>query len=240
MIVDKLRQYKSLTPSLPCRIRFRWWLMIGVAASGLLLLPIPSATAEEVQYRESTGEKTSVFVWTLEKNEHFDVTVHREKTRFVNRCEADGDTLKWKYRTESADIQAERHGDVIAVRGTFQGDFLQERYPVDAAPWYQPLSYSLRPFLRSEQKQVRFWTIRLDKLAPVKLKAAKKGTEHIDTPAGRFEADRIEVRLDGMLSFAWHGTYWYRKSDGLFLKYTGVNGLPGTPRTVIEVLEIRS
>lgn len=211
-----------------------------LAAAALLLGWAAPASAGDVRYRETVGEDTVYFTWRSETAEDILVTVHREAARFVNRLTADGDTLAWGYRSEGIEVQAERLDNQLRIWGRVDDTLLQERYPIDADPWYQPLSYSLRGFLQSDRQHVRFWTIRLDELEPVKLKAAKIGTETIETPAGRFEARKVEVRLDGWLSFAWHGIYWYRKSDGLFLKYRGVNGLPGTPPTVIELMEIGS
>ena len=211
-----------------------------LAAAALILTWAPPAAAGEFRYRETVGADTVYFTWRLEAAEDTLVTVHREAARFFNRLSANGNTLAWGYRSEDIDVQAERLDNQVRIWGRGDDAVLQERYAVDADPWYQPLSYSLRGFLQSEQQQVRFWTIRLDELEPVKLKAAKMGTETVETPAGRFEARKVEIRLDSWLSFAWHGTYWYRKSDGLFLKYSGVNGLPGTPPTVIELMEIGS
>ncbi len=49
-------------------------------------------------------------------------------------------------------------------------------------------------------------------------------------------AQRVRLCAEGFRSLLWHGTYWYRKSDKLFLMYRSVQGSPGTPETVVELI----
>jgi hypothetical protein len=37
------------------------------------------------------------------------------------------------------------------------------------------------------------------------------------------------------LSFVWHGSYWFRKSDAVFLQYAGGHLLSGPDDTVIRI-----
>lgn len=51
------------------------------------------------------------------------------------------------------------------------------------------------------------------------------------------EAMRVRVSPWGLLSLFWSSLYWFRPSDGAFLRYEAVRGLPGTPKTVVELIE---
>ena len=47
---------------------------------------------------------------------------------------------------------------------------------------------------------------------------------------------RIRVSPVGILHFIWSALYWFRPTDARFLRYEAVRGLPGTPRTVVELM----
>lgn len=63
----------------------------------------------------------------------------------------------------------------------------------------------------------------------------KKGEEEILINGKKTTTQKIEVHAKGFYSHFWHGTYWYRKSEKLFLMYRSVHGLPGTAETVVEL-----
>lgn len=48
-------------------------------------------------------------------------------------------------------------------------------------------------------------------------------------------ARRVMLRLAGWRSILWSGSYWFRESDGTYLKYEGANGPPGKAKTVVEL-----
>jgi hypothetical protein len=132
-------------------------------------------------------------------------------------------------------VVASRHHDRLQVRQATGGDNRTDEHQIDGLPWYQPLSLSLRSFLQSPDDLVSFWSIRQDTLEPVKLTAHKTAVESLSLGDEPRDAFKIIVRPAGLLAPFWRGTYWYDRSNGLFLQYRGVNGLPGTPETVIRI-----
>lgn len=68
------------------------------------------------------------------------------------------------------------------------------------------------------------------------MKAVKDGIEKIRVGDSLIESDEIKVSPNGLAGYLWCGKYWYRVSDGLFLKYKGTKGLPGTPESIVELL----
>jgi hypothetical protein len=196
---------------------------------------IPSGS---YSYRETIGEVTTYFYWQLEEQEQQRiVTVHEKKKSFVNLCLADGATWRWQLKDtdNNHDIIAERQGDELKISGIRYGEVYEETVELDERPWFQPLSYSLRDFLGSEEESMSFWTIRTDTLEATTLQVKKEGEEEISVNGKKIMAQRVELRAEGFFSHFWHGTYWFRKSDKLFLMYRSVHGSPGKPETVVEL-----
>jgi hypothetical protein len=67
------------------------------------------------------------------------------------------------------------------------------------------------------------------------MRAKKIRTEKILVQEREVETQNIRVKLTGFKAIFWHSDYWFRRSDGLFLKYRGVEGPPGTPETVMTL-----
>lgn len=107
---------------------------------------------------------------------------------------------------------------------------------IDAAPWYQPLSFALRAMLNADQFAATFWMIRPDTLTPVKLTAEKQQVEPLNIEGHSVDARRVRVSVAGWASMLWHSHYWFRADDHLFVQYRGVNGPPGIPETVVRLV----
>jgi len=136
---------------------------------------------------------------------------------------------------DNVEVRAQRDGRILVVQGHRHGKPFQNRFPIDEAPWFQPISYALQPFAHSNRKVLRFWLIRTDNFKPVKLKAVRSDTEGIFIDGRCYFSNRIDVSPNGPLSFVWHGSYWFRQSDGVFLQYAGEHLLSGPEDTVIRI-----
>ena len=213
------------------------WMAVWIAVGGL-----PSAAAETSRpaiehytYVETTGSHVIPIEYVIERGEQVVINVERANEHFYNRCETSGATVEWHYRGDNVEMRAQRDGRILMVQGHRQGKPFQKRHPIDEAPWFQPLSYALQPFVQSDRKALRFWLIRTDNFEPVKLKAVRSGTEKIFVDGRNYSSSRIDVSPSGPLSFVWHGSYWFRRSDGVFLQYTGGHLLSGPEDTVIRI-----
>ncbi|MEE4242353.1 MAG: hypothetical protein V2I36_12870 [Desulfopila sp.] len=193
-------------------------------------------------YLEKVGDTVVPFAWQAEKTtEGIVIKVEEEGKTFFNLCRPDGSTLKWQFRAEGKhDIIAERIDNTIAIQGTRFGEPIADTVQIDDRPWYQPLSFSLGNFLTSTEEKTSFWVIRADKIDVVALTAEKVGEETLLVGEKEFLTHKIEVRAEGFYAKLWHATYWYRKSDNLFIRYQSVHGLPGTDATIVEILPASS
>ena len=154
---------------------------------------------------------------------------------FLNVCDRSGATHTWEMHSPDTDLCGRRTGNAIRLEGVVAGKHVKKQFSVDGLPWYQPLTYCLRALVTSGRRETAFWMIRLDTFRPVKLKAVKKDVQQLIIDGTHVEAQRVRVCPVGILSPFWHGDYWYRLSDGLFLKYHGRNGPPGSDTTTIRM-----
>jgi hypothetical protein len=220
--------------------RIRWvspWIAVCVALgnfTGAVAETGRPVTARH-SYLETTGSHTIPIEYAIESGDQVVIRVQRADENFYNRCEPSGATIEWHYRGEDADVHAHRDGRILVVQGHRQGKPFQKRHSIDEAPWFQPLSYALQPYLQSERQTLRFWLIRADNFEPVKLKAVHSGTEEIFIDGQLYSSSRIDVSPSGPLSFVWRGSYWFRQSDAVFLQYAGGHLLSGPEDTVIRI-----
>jgi hypothetical protein len=217
-------------------------LVQSIACCLLIAAVSPPLAADAPQaswlYRETTGREVKEFEWRRSFRAGQEViSVHEENGTFVNRCDRSGRTLSWEFRQgEATNIDVVRSDNELRISGSFKDRRIDYTRTIDDRPWYQPLSFSLRFFLESGLPETSFWTIRADTLDVVTMRAHKLGIEEIDVAGGRTPAFKVEIRRDGLLSSFWHGTFWFRKDDLQFVRYTGVHGPPGTSETVVQLL----
>lgn len=201
-------------------------------------MPLAAATARTAWlYQENTGWQVKKFQWQHASFADREViTVHEENGVFVNHCDRTGRTLSWQFRQgESTDIEAVRRGNELKITGTMEGRRIDSTHTLDERPWYQPLSFSLRFFLAAGVSETSFWTIRSDTLDVVTMQAKRQGADEVEIAGQSVPALKVEIRRAGLFSSLWHGTFWFREADGLFVRYQGVHGPPGTSETVVQL-----
>jgi hypothetical protein len=115
---------------------------------------------------------------------------------------------------------------------------------IDDNPWYQMLEMS-KEFVASDKDPGKFWIVsdqmgevtKESGFSAIKMNAKNKGTEMITHQGQEVEATKIVVRVAGPKGAFWKAEYWYRPSDGVMLRYESVRGRPGTPKTIITLVE---
>lgn len=221
-------------------------IIIAALAAPLLFYNPVSAQIDSVtevtegifEYHEIVGEERNQFNWEVEqKDEQVIISVSDADKSFYNVCTEDGATLEWRIEEKGVhDITVTRKGDTLHLSGIRFGEEYNKEVSIDERPWYQPLSFSLRSFLSSDEQKTSFWVVRADKIDVMALTAEKVGEEDIIFNGEAMPSQKVEIRAEGFRSSFWHGTYWYRISDNLFLRYESVHGLPGTATTIVELV----
>ena len=204
----------------------------------MLFLAAASSASQIFRYREQTGDDSFTFLWRADQGrKEVIVTQNQGDETYSSVCAPDGTTLSWHYiRQPDTDVRAERMSDQIHLSGRFAGKDLDKSQSIDTRPWFQPLSFSLQRMVARDQKTAIFWTIRPDTLEVVAMKAEQTGREEITIGRETQTADKVVIRLDGLMSALWQAEYWFRPSDNLFVQYKGTHGLPGTAETSINLI----
>lgn len=199
-------------------------------------------TGETLYFREQTGDEV-VYLESSEEPAGSGLLLRSESDRGdVHEVRVDGDlhTRQWHYvsRENRIDYIARLRGDEIVIEGMNEGEAVDERRELrDDDPWIQSIEKSLEAFVLSDNDRMEFWTIQPDNLSLRKLLARRSGPETIEVDGESVEAWRVRISLPGVGSVFWGAKYWYRTSDGQFVRYEGTRGPPGTPETVVEKID---
>jgi hypothetical protein len=147
--------------------------------------------------------------------------------------------LTWAFENprENTKVTASREENKIFLKGQGKGKPIEKTFKINKLPWNQTFNIGLERFALSPEKSMIFWSIGTRGPGNMKItrfKVKKKGIETITINGKEVEAVYITISLTGLLSIFWTGKYWYRKSDGVFLRYKGKNG-PGTGVSIMEL-----
>ena len=218
------------------KLREFFWLVV---TSHLLCGGLADAvtTNQSYLYQERNGVKVKEFLWNRSSSTQEElVMVNEENATLVNHCDLSGQTLAWHFQQGALiDIHARREGNLLKLTGILRGEKVERTEPLDDRPWYQPLSFSLRGFLDSTDLKRSFWMIRSDNLELVSIQAEKMGIEEVLVLGRKVQAQKVEIRKEGLFASLWHGDYWFRTGDNLFVRYQGVHGPPGTTETLVQL-----
>jgi hypothetical protein len=147
--------------------------------------------------------------------------------------------LTWAFENskENTKVTASREGNKIFLKGQSRGKPIEKTFKINELSWNQTFNIGLERFALSPEKSMIFWSIGTRGPGNMKItrfKVKKKRIETITINGKEVEAVHITISLTGLLSIFWTGKYWYRKSDGVFLRYKGKNG-PGTSVSIMEL-----
>ncbi|OGF50668.1 MAG: hypothetical protein A2231_07975 [Candidatus Firestonebacteria bacterium RIFOXYA2_FULL_40_8] len=201
-------------------------------AALLLFLTILPGHFFSKEYIFSVNEKgveykNFVNINILEDGYYLRSTVTKEEdkdTVMEARLNKEYETVEWKYKDprKNLDIVAIREGNKIILTGKFGGKENNKKdIYIDARPWHQIFQLGLMKFAVTEtkEKSIEFWGLRPDNPESSGVLAASKDkVETIEVDGKKIEASKLRIGLAGWLSIFWTGDYWFRLSDGLYIK----------------------
>ena len=210
-----------------------WTLIISTVVAGHRL-----SCDETYYYRTVTGDNVSKIKWELKKTDIFTLNYQTCTSQYVTTTDADFDTRCWQVVDEGKDtfLRAERVAQAIVVKGRHQGSAIDKSLAIDPNPWYQATSLSLREFIASDDSERIFWIIRPNTLTVHKIKATKQEVLTKDSVNGQRSLLRIRLSLTGMLAPFWKSDYWFSIPEGIFQRFEGPSGPPGSPLTVVTLM----
>jgi hypothetical protein len=205
--------------------------------------PLP---AETLSYREVEGTVVATHSLTITANGsgwRIDLITTKEGAvvRQTFNTAADLTTLAWTFSDpgRQMELAAGIQESAIVLRGTFQGKKIEKKFSAAKVPWNQLFQMGLGPFVLSGKEDLTFRSIGTQgpgELKIGKMSVTRKDDETIELHGQKVTAVHLRIALSGLLSIFWHGDYWYRKSDGRFLRYRGKNR-SGGPVAVSELVE---
>ncbi|OGF48779.1 MAG: hypothetical protein A2044_08735 [Candidatus Firestonebacteria bacterium GWA2_43_8] len=153
------------------------------------------------------------------------VTKEEEKDSLTEaKLNNEFETIEWKIKNprKNIDVTAVREGNKIIITGSFDGkDNNKKEVYIDDRPWHQIFQLGMMKFAITETKErsIEFWGLRPDSPGNAGVLAASKDKiETIDVDGKKIEASKLRIGLAGWLSIFWTGDYWFRLSDGLYIK----------------------
>lgn len=194
---------------------------------------------EQHHYLKKTGSEIINFDWRLEQGDGLKLTTVLGEECDVTRMNSDLSTQSWTVNDPATEtvLSVLRNDNELMINGVFKGEKVERSVQIDASPWYQALSLSLRQFTDQSLKHIEFWSIRPDSLEVHQLRVSRAAEEIQLIEGTSSEVIKLKIQLTGLKSVFWSCYYWLRKSDGLFVRYEGPSGPPGWPLTVVELIE---
>jgi len=208
----------------------------------ILLLPFWLAEAEQVdiyRYQQQTGGQVDLFDWKLTKGENLHLKTRQQEEFTQTTFNSDLSTLSWNMQNSQSgtDLTVNRAGNTLVMRGLFAGEVINKEVQIDAAPWYQALSVSLRQFIDPGQKSIQFWTIRSDTLEVHRLQVTRQKTTLLEVGSDSVATIQLKIQPTGWRAPFWNANYWLREKDGVFIRYQGRSGPPGAPVTSVVLTD---
>lgn len=187
------------------------------------------------RYLETTGKKQKTFDLTLHQTPTLTLTYQDDSEYCLTTFDPDLATRRW--HLASADLQtrieAVRRNETLTIEGVLSGQNFMRTHNLGDLPWYQALSVSLLAIIEHPNGPREFWILRPDTLDLHRMQVSELNEDDLELEGQVIPTWRLTIRLTGWQSYLWHAQYWLRQTDGRFVKYEGVSGLPGTPTTVI-------
>ncbi len=214
---------------------------ILLACFVLLTGSIGAVSEGTCKYLETCGGDKKNFTIKIEVvGDTTVILTDRGSEKYTIFCDSTGANFRWttSIPDEKTEITASRRGSFVDISGIFKGDSIHKTLEAGAYLWIQPMALSVSTFIRSGEEKLDFWMIRPDKLSGMRMTVEKADKPvEIDVCGAKISAVEVKKTVHGLSSLIWKSHYWFHESDDLFLKYEGVNGIPGTPKTTVELTE---
>jgi hypothetical protein len=207
----------------------------------MLTVMVSSLWASKIEvhhYMERTGDRVAPILWKLEWGGQLRLVYKSDGETSVVITNPDLSTVSWQLdrQEKQTQITARRDGNTIHLRGVVKGEAVTKAMPIDAAPWFQSTTLSLRGFIQQPTQRCEFWILRPDEFSAYKLQAIKEKTLKTVIEGQPVAVVQVQLSPTGILSAFWKSRYWFRAKDGVFLRFEGPSGPPGSPKTEVSLI----
>lgn len=145
---------------------------------------------------------------------------------------ADLQTILWRYSNLDENIQVETtlENEIYHIKGKINFKPYSKKIKSKGKFWYQHIGFVIGNLIKDDVN-IRYECIRPDNLELYEMQADKKEI----TQYGEVKVLHIYTHLTGFLAKFFGSHYFINVATGQFLKYEGVHGAPGTPKTIITL-----
>jgi len=159
--------------------------------------------------------------------------------RFIRKFKGDGNmitdeiivdseynTQVWKRKCFEigTDFTGENDGSVFTFKGKLKNVQVNKVIDFKSRPFYIVPKINLSKFALSSMPQLKFVIPNRNKLTKMVMQAKKRGEETIEVNGKKVEAIKIYYSATGVREKHYSRDYYFRKSDGIFLKKVEPDG----------------
>ncbi len=179
--------------------------------------------SNDLLFKVTTGSKIEYSVtWNIMTNDQLIIySTNTLKVINIVTCGQDYKTVSWNYKENNADVTGTRDGNLIIISGQYKNNLVCMTNKIDDSPWYESIESSLSIFALGKLASIEFWLVRSGKFQAYKMVAYRKNIEAIKVNGNSVEAQKVTVTLPGILSIFWKVDYWFRVSDGQYVRFEG-------------------
>ena len=167
----------------------------------------------------------------VEKNDPVTGVIHR----FV--LDEQGGTVFWIVCENDKETKYTRTESSILVEETTADNEGKDVIEIDANPWLSTIPEGLQQFVADGEKRFEFWTINPETYKAYRMIAKRVTTEDIIVQGDTVRAIHIKVSASGVPALFFSMSFWYREADGVFIKYEGKAGGPGSADVITELVQ---
>lgn len=199
---------------------------------------LSAASEMSLVYREYVNENTTeemtgeTFI-TIKEISDVQTVINRQK-RFEHCTVKDKFILDRDYSLESwtricaeedTEFTSLRDGNTLYIKGKVKGEAVDKALELGNKALHIYPKYSLSKFALSGMPKMKLWSLRRDRLTKLPMQAIRKGIEKIVIDGKEVEVIKVYYSITGKLREKhFNHNYYFRRSDGLFLKKEENNG----------------
>ena len=208
----------------------------------LFLITVLPGYTEEYVYAMNTDDgeyRITTQINRDDENGTRQVEKHDPVTGAVHRFILDerGGTVSWQITFHDREVLFARDGLTVISTEKLSGNNDAKPITIDESPWFGAIPEGLQPFVIDGSKKMEFWTIDPATHKPYRM-VAKRGKNGDIIVQGMTErAIPVTVSPAGVPAIFFSMKFWYRESDGMFLRYEGKAGGPGSADVITELLQ---
>lgn len=189
-------------------------------------------------YRETVSGKSSLREY-LVRREGGKVSLVAKEPGIIRTVEAQPDfaTLREGYEDESGGkLTLVREGRRMLLSGTLDSQPVSREFEVDDTAWYGSILF-MRDFVMAGTQETVFYMTQPEDNRVIKLKAIREALETVSVDGADVATVRVRFTLPDFRSVFWSSTYWFRATDGLFVKSLETRGPPGAAKVSVELVD---